>query len=74
MLGRPLATTSVPLLADGSPIRMGYELFDEFGHGIDMLLDLGEELPGLDSTVIDYSEEEPIIVRVGVGDPALFGV
>ncbi len=74
MLGRPLATASAPPLPSGSPVHMGYELMDEFGHGIDMLLDLGEELPGLESTVVDYSEDEPLVVRVGVGDPSLFGV
>ncbi len=72
-LGRPIATTSVPLLPDGSVAKMGYEVMDAFGHGIDMLLDLGEELPGLDSTVIDYSEEQPVLVRMGVGDPSIFG-
>jgi tRNA threonylcarbamoyl adenosine modification protein (Sua5/YciO/YrdC/YwlC family) len=71
--GKPLATTSVPNLADGSVPRMGYQIIEEFGHGIDLLLDLGEELPGLDSTIVDFSEGEPVIVRVGVGDPDLFG-
>jgi tRNA threonylcarbamoyl adenosine modification protein (Sua5/YciO/YrdC/YwlC family) len=74
LLGRPLATTSVPPLAEGKPAHLGYEVMDAYGHGIDMLLDLGEELPGLDSTVIDYSEDEPVVVRLGVGDPAVFGV
>lgn len=73
-LGRPIATTSVPLLSDGSVPKMGYQVFEEFGHGIDLLLDLGEELAGLDSTVIDFTEAEPLVVRVGAGDPHLFGV
>lgn len=73
-LGRPLATTSVPALSDGTVPRMGYQVFDEFGHGLDLLLDLGEELAGLDSTVIDFTEAEPVVVRVGAGDPHLFGV
>lgn len=72
MWGKPLATTSVPLLSDGTMAKMGYQVFDEFGHGIDLLLDLGEELPGLDSTVIDFTEEQPILVREGVGDPDVF--
>jgi len=72
-LGRPLATTSVPLLADGQEAKFGYQIIEEFGHGFDILLDLGEELPGLESTVIDFSEDEPVVIRVGVGDPEKFG-
>ncbi len=72
-LGKPLATTSVPMLADGTAPKMGYQIIEEFGHGIDLLMDLGDELPGLESTVIDFSEDEPIVVRVGVGDPEQFG-
>lgn len=73
MFGKPIATTSVPLLNDGSVAKMGYQIMEDFGHGIDLLLDLGEELPGLDSTVVDFSEDEPVVVRVGYGDPEIFG-
>jgi tRNA threonylcarbamoyl adenosine modification protein (Sua5/YciO/YrdC/YwlC family) len=71
--GKPMATTSVPMQANGEPIKMGYELFEEFGHAIDLLLDLGEELPAQESTIVDFSEGEAQIVRVGVGDPKIFG-
>ncbi len=73
MWGKPIATTSVPLLNDGTVARLGYQVFEDFGHGIDLLLDLGDELPGLDSTIIDFSEDVPVIMRVGVGDPEIFG-
>lgn len=72
-LGKPLATTSVPPMSDGTLAKMGYQVFEEFGHGIDLLLDLGEELSALESTVVDFSEDEPVVVRVGVGDPQIFG-
>ncbi len=71
--GHPLATTSVPEKPDGEPLRMGYEIFDYFGHAIDLLLDLGEELACLDSTIIDFSDGHPILVRKGVGEPSVFG-
>jgi tRNA threonylcarbamoyl adenosine modification protein (Sua5/YciO/YrdC/YwlC family) len=73
-LGRPMATTSVPLGDDGEPYKMGYQIAEEFGHGLDLILDLGEELPGQDSTIIDFTESEPLLIRSGVGDPRLFGV
>ncbi|MBF0443166.1 MAG: threonylcarbamoyl-AMP synthase [Oligoflexales bacterium] len=70
--GFPLATTSVPLKPDETPYRSGYEIYDSIGHGIDLLLDLGEELPGLESTIFDCSEGEPVLIREGSGDPGLF--
>lgn len=72
--GKPLATTSVPHKADDSPYLMGYEVMEDFGHGLDLLLDLGEELLGMDSTIIDFTESEPVLVRLGAGDPKIFGV
>ncbi len=72
-LGKPLATTSVPLLGNGEAAKMGYEVFEEFGHGFDLLLDLGDELPALESTIVDFTESEAEIVRLGVGDPKIFG-
>jgi tRNA threonylcarbamoyl adenosine modification protein (Sua5/YciO/YrdC/YwlC family) len=71
--GRPLATTSIPFGSDDEPLKMGYQIFEEYGHAIDLLLDLGEELPCLESTVIDFSEGYPQVVREGVGDPSIFG-
>lgn len=69
----PIATTSLPYKADGVPYKMGYEVFDAFGHALDLVLDLGDELEGLESTVIDYSEGQAEIIRVGAGDTSIFG-
>lgn len=78
-LGRPLATTSVPEIPrQGSEFpqapRFGYEVDDVFGHGIDLLLDLGREVDGLESTIVDMTQGAPEIVRRGAGDPSLFEV
>lgn len=73
-LGRPLATTSVPPLGPQAeaPPRFGYEVMESLGHGIDLVLDLGHELPGLESTIVDLTSGTPEVVRRGAGDPALF--
>lgn len=68
----PLATTTVPEKAPDLPYKMGFEIFDDFGHGIDLCLDLGDELTGLESTVVDFTEDGPNIIREGFGDPAIF--
>jgi tRNA threonylcarbamoyl adenosine modification protein (Sua5/YciO/YrdC/YwlC family) len=70
---KPLAASSVPLREDETAIQMGYELFDLYGHGIDIVADLGEELPGTETTIFDFTQPELELVRVGAGDPHIFG-
>ena len=77
-LGSPLATTSVPVTGRAAgdelpqPPHFGYQVFEEFGHAVDLVLDFGTELPGLESTVIDWTGPTPVVLRPGAGDPALF--
>lgn len=73
-LGRPLATTTVPLGEDDSPYQMGYEIVEDFGHGFDLCLDLGQELSGQESTVIDCTDSAPELIREGLGDVTPFGL
>ena len=72
-LGRPLATSSVPA-DEGSIVgpKFGYEVEGQFGHALDMVVDLGSELPGTESTIIDLTTEIPELIREGVGDPKVF--
>ncbi len=63
--GRPLVVSSVPLNPDEHPYKMGYAIFERFGHGIDILVDLGDELEGALTTVVDFSEPEAEIIREG---------
>lgn len=70
----PLATTSLPSKDDFTPYKMGYEVFETFGHALDLVLDLGEELDGSESTVVDFSEGEAELVREGAGDLSIFGL
>ncbi|MDD1421531.1 threonylcarbamoyl-AMP synthase [Dolichospermum sp. ST_sed1] len=78
--GKPIATTSFPSLGDeqkGDPTnvpKFGYQIEEKFGHQLDLILDLGQESPNLETTVVDLSEGEPVIVREGAGDITVFGV
>lgn len=72
--GKPLATTSVPNLPDGGPMHHGYEVNEHFGHGLDLILDLGDDVEGHESTIIDLSEGFPRLIRLGAGDPMVFGL
>jgi tRNA threonylcarbamoyl adenosine modification protein (Sua5/YciO/YrdC/YwlC family) len=73
--GKPLATTSVPpvrgIEGEEAP-KFGYQVFEVFGHGIDLVLDLGDEVPGGESTIVDMTAGEPVLVRLGLGDPKIF--
>jgi tRNA threonylcarbamoyl adenosine modification protein (Sua5/YciO/YrdC/YwlC family) len=78
--GKPLASTSVPEIQDPvepksgfmRPPRFGYEVQEVYGHALDLVIDLGSELTGQESTVVDMSQGFAEIVRVGAGDPAVF--
>ncbi len=71
--GKPLATTSIPLW-DGQVMIHGYQVSEHFGHGIDLILDLGDEVSGNESTIIDLAEGAPRLIRLGNGDPGVFGL
>ena len=71
MFGRPLATTSVPPKEDGSFYSMGYEIESEFSHMLDILLDLGEELTGEESTIVSFENGIPEVIRQGLGDTSM---
>ena len=77
--GHPIATTSVPLLQEAPsatpvPARFGFEVLENFGHALDLVIDLGEAVPGLESTIVDLSEGIPHLVRLGFGDPKPFEI
>jgi tRNA threonylcarbamoyl adenosine modification protein (Sua5/YciO/YrdC/YwlC family) len=68
--GKPLIATSVPTDDDGLAMTMGYAIQESFGHGLDLVLDLGEELIGQETTILDFTSGEAEIVRQGAGEVA----
>jgi tRNA threonylcarbamoyl adenosine modification protein (Sua5/YciO/YrdC/YwlC family) len=70
-LGRALCSGTACL--DGAPPFCDpYEIEDTLGHAVDMVLDVGPLEPGRLSTVVDLTDEEPEILRYGIGDASLF--
>ena len=49
--GRPLVATSIPTAPNGQNLTMGYEIMDTFGHGLDLVIDLGNEIEGQATTI-----------------------
>ena len=68
----PLVATSIPDESEGVPMQMGYQVFDKYGHGLEMVVDLGQELPGTETTIFDFTGEEVVLVRAGAGDIDIF--
>ena len=70
-LGEPLVSTTLLLPGETEPMTQGWEIKETLDHAIDAVIDSGE--CGTEpTTVIDFSGDEPEIVRYGAGDPASF--
>lgn len=65
--GGPLMVSTVPGRPDGGHLTMGYEVAEMFGHAVDLVVDLGEELAGTETTVLDMTSGELVLVRQGAG-------
>ncbi len=69
--GAPLLTSTLILPGEEAPRSMGWEVKEELEHVVDIVIDSGEALP-VPTTVVDWSEDEPIVVGHGAGDAARF--
>jgi tRNA threonylcarbamoyl adenosine modification protein (Sua5/YciO/YrdC/YwlC family) len=70
-LGEPLLTSTLILPGETEPRSMGWEIKEELDHVVDIVVEAGET-PAEPTTVIDWSEDYPEVVRVGAGDPSRF--
>ncbi len=70
-LGEPLLSSTLLLPGDEEPMTQGWEIKERLDHAIDAVVDAGD--CGTEpTTVVDFSDGEPEIVRVGAGDPSRF--
>lgn len=70
-MGEPLMSTSLILPGNDTTESDPEEIRDQLEHAVDVILDggyLGEQ----PTTVIDFSDQETQITRIGAGDPAPF--
>ena len=69
-LGEPLLSSTLLLPGDDHPMSDGWEVKERLDHLVDAVIDgqTGTE----PTTVVDLSESDPVIERVGAGDPAPF--
>jgi tRNA threonylcarbamoyl adenosine modification protein (Sua5/YciO/YrdC/YwlC family) len=72
-LGEPLLSTSLILPGDEQPLTDAEEIRRQLEHQVDLVLDAGH-CGAEPTTVIDLSDDTPILVRMGKGSPAPFGL
>jgi tRNA threonylcarbamoyl adenosine modification protein (Sua5/YciO/YrdC/YwlC family) len=70
-LGEPLVSSTLLLPGQDEPMTQGWEIAEQLDHEVDAVIDSGE--CGTEpTTVIDFSQPEPEIVRRGAGDTSGF--
>ncbi|GAA1715757.1 L-threonylcarbamoyladenylate synthase [Fodinicola feengrottensis] len=70
-LGEPLLSSTLLLPDHQEPMTQGWEIKEELDHSVDAVIDSGD--CGTEpTTVVDFSDNEPVILRYGAGDPARF--
>jgi tRNA threonylcarbamoyl adenosine modification protein (Sua5/YciO/YrdC/YwlC family) len=70
-LGEPLVSSTLLLPGQDDPMTQGWEIDAEIGHAVDAVIDSGD--CGIEpTTVIDYSQDKPEILRHGAGATSAF--
>lgn len=72
-LGEPLMSVSLIMPGETLPMSDPQEMREILEHQVDLIIDAGHGGVSA-STVVNLSEGEPQVVRVGCGDPTPFGV
>jgi tRNA threonylcarbamoyl adenosine modification protein (Sua5/YciO/YrdC/YwlC family) len=70
-LGEPLVSSTLLLPGEDEPLTEGWQIAEQLEHAVEAVIDSGD--CGTEpTTVIDFSQPEPQIVRVGAGDTSAF--
>lgn len=70
-LDAPLLTSTLILPGETEPRTMGWDIKEELDHLVDVVIEAGET-PAQPTTVVDWSEGAPEILRYGAGDASRF--
>ena len=72
-LGQPLISSTLILPGDGEVLNDAEDIRERIEKQLDLIID-GGACPLEPTTVIDLTGAEPVLMRHGRGDPALFGL
>ncbi|MBX3637057.1 MAG: threonylcarbamoyl-AMP synthase [Rubrivivax sp.] len=73
LLGQPLLATTLIPPGESEPLNDAQEIRERFQKQLQAVVDAGA-CPMQPTTVVDFSGDEPVLVRVGRGDPARLGL
>ena len=70
-LGEPLLSSTLILPGETEPEVFGWNVKEALDHQVDIVIEAGET-PAEPTTVIDWSDGEPEVIREGAGDVSGF--
>ncbi|NPC95800.1 L-threonylcarbamoyladenylate synthase [Nocardioides sp. zg-DK7169] len=70
-LGEPILSSTLILPGETEPRTMGWEVKEDLDHDVDIVIEAGET-PAEPTTVVDFSDGPPEVIRRGAGDPSRF--
>jgi len=73
LLAQPLLATTLIAPGETEPINDPHEIRDRFEKQVQAIVDAGA-CPAAPTTVIDLTDDAPVLVRLGRGDPAMLGL
>jgi tRNA threonylcarbamoyl adenosine modification protein (Sua5/YciO/YrdC/YwlC family) len=72
-LAQPLLATTLIPPGESEPLNDAQDIHARYGQRLQAIVDAGA-CPAQPTTVIDLSGDEPVIIRLGRGDPAAIGL
>jgi len=70
-LAEPLLSSTLILPGETEPKTFGWDVKEELDHQVDIVIEAGET-PAEPTTVVDWSQGEPVVARQGAGDVSGF--
>ncbi|PID97230.1 MAG: threonylcarbamoyl-AMP synthase [Actinomycetales bacterium] len=70
-LGEPILSSTLILPDETEPMTEGWAVKETLDHAVDAVIDSGE-CGSEPTTVVDFTGELPVVIRVGAGDPHRF--
>jgi tRNA threonylcarbamoyl adenosine modification protein (Sua5/YciO/YrdC/YwlC family) len=71
-LGEPLLSSTLIMPGETEPRTNGWDVKDTLDHLVDVVIETGEDTPAEPTTVVDWSEGYPEVMREGAGDWSRF--
>jgi tRNA threonylcarbamoyl adenosine modification protein (Sua5/YciO/YrdC/YwlC family) len=73
VLGQPLLATTLIAPGESEPMNDPHEIRERFQKSLQAVVDAGA-CPRQPTTVVDLTGDEPVVIRLGRGDPARLGL